>query len=412
MPPNVVVMFIFKSIQLMSKSYLNMSINLLNYCNILFWNIHGQKVKSIGNKFTDIEFLNICDKSDILGLAELHTSDKPSIEGFKLIKDKIRKKTHKGPKIAGGLALFVKKEIAHMVKYVANNCEDSIWVKLCKEATGEPQDIFLGTCYISPQKRSYNKKRQGGEAIDKGEGGVNQSSLEKIFEEAVTFSKKGEVILQGDFNARIGTEPDFLHKDKFDDTFGIINHDDNPPRNSEDKKVCERGSLFIDLCRSFDLRVANGRKTGDIFGKFTSMQWNGSAVVDYVLTPASSSNKITKLKVGKFSPWLSDHCPLIYEIKTNLKKGLKNENPVEAAKTALKLKWNDESRVSFIENLNSENIKTHFDRIIEDQASPEKTISDLTSILRKCASIENIVTSTKKSDIRKNDSNKPWFDQE
>ena len=57
-----------------------------------------------------------------------------------------------------------------MVKYVANNCEDSIWVKLCKEATGEPQDIFLGTCYISPQKRSYNKKRQGGRQLTKGKG--------------------------------------------------------------------------------------------------------------------------------------------------------------------------------------------------------------------------------------------------
>ena len=64
---------------------------------------------------------------------ELHTSAKPSIEAFKLVKDKIRKKIHKGPKI--GIAVFVKKELANMVKYVANNCEDSIWVKLCKEAT-------------------------------------------------------------------------------------------------------------------------------------------------------------------------------------------------------------------------------------------------------------------------------------
>ena len=184
-------------------------------CNILFWNVHGQEVRDIGNKFTDIEFLNICNNYDILGLVELHTSTKPSIEGFKLIKDKIRKKIHKGPKIAGGLALFAKKEIAHMVKYVANNCEDSIWVKLCKEATGEARDIFLGTCYISPPKRSYNKKnKQGGKATDKGDGDISQNSLETIFEEAVTFSKRGELILQGDINARIGTELNFLSKDK------------------------------------------------------------------------------------------------------------------------------------------------------------------------------------------------------
>jgi hypothetical protein len=58
--------------------------------NVLFWNIHGQNTKLKGNKFTDIEFLNVCKDFDVLGLAELHTNSKPSIKGFKLIKDKIR----------------------------------------------------------------------------------------------------------------------------------------------------------------------------------------------------------------------------------------------------------------------------------------------------------------------------------
>ena len=84
-------------------------------CNILYWNIHGQVTKTVGNKFTDIEFLNVCKGFDILGLAELHTNSSPSIKGFKMIKDKIRKKCHKGPKVSGGIAVFARKEIAHMV---------------------------------------------------------------------------------------------------------------------------------------------------------------------------------------------------------------------------------------------------------------------------------------------------------
>ena len=100
------------------------------YCNMFFWNIHGQKNKIIGNKFTDIEFLNICKNVDILGIVELHTNEKPSIEGFKLIKDKVRKKIHKGPKLSGGIALFAKAEISHTIKYIANENENSIWVKL------------------------------------------------------------------------------------------------------------------------------------------------------------------------------------------------------------------------------------------------------------------------------------------
>ena len=53
-------------------------------CNVLFWNVHGQVTKSIGNKFADIEFLNVCKGFEILGLAELHTQSKPNINGFKL----------------------------------------------------------------------------------------------------------------------------------------------------------------------------------------------------------------------------------------------------------------------------------------------------------------------------------------
>ena len=64
-----------------------------------------------------------------------------------------------------------------------------------------------------------------------------QKLYKKFFEEAAQFSSKGEVILQGDINARTGTLPDFLTKDKYDEFFGIENHDKNPPRNSEDRKV-------------------------------------------------------------------------------------------------------------------------------------------------------------------------------
>ena len=67
-------------------------------CNVLFWNIHGQVTKSVGNKFTDIEFLKVCNGFDILGLVELHTNTTPSIKGYKLLKNKIREKSHKGPK--------------------------------------------------------------------------------------------------------------------------------------------------------------------------------------------------------------------------------------------------------------------------------------------------------------------------
>jgi hypothetical protein len=373
-------------------------------CNLLFWNVHGQVTKEIGNKFSDVEFLNICQGFDILGLAELHTNSKPSIKGFKLIKDKIRRKTHRGPKISGGIAIFAKKEVAHMVRYIQNNHEDSIWVKLSKEITGEKKDIYLGTCYISPP--SKNNKNNGGGLEDK------HSSLEKFFSEANQFSLKGEVIMQGDINGRIGNLSDYLKKDKYDDLFGILNHENNPPRNSEDKKVCERGSLLIDLCKSGDYRIANGRKPGDIFGKFTSMQWNGSSVVDYVITQASNLNRVVEFKVGKFSPCLSDHCPLQYKLKLNMDKRVAKETPIDMKELPPRCKWDQESKTSFVEALKAVEMHQMFEKLESEDLPPEKGISELSSLLLDCANCDILTVENDKKPKQNNPRDKPWFDKD
>ena len=267
------------------------------FLDLAFWNIHGKTSKLIGDKFMDAEFLSIINTSQIIGLVELHTESTPIIPGFKLIKQKIQKKVHKGPKIAGGLAVFVKYEIDHMVKLVNNNNDDSIWIKIKKEETGEKEDIYIGTVYLSPLKKT-----------DKN------SSLESFMEEISFFKTKGIIFTQGDLNAHTSTLPDFLVSDKTV-TFGIENYEKHLFRNTEDRKPTnERGVCLLDLCKAYDILIVNGWKMGDLFGNFTSFQWNGSRVVDYVLTPHDDFDWISYFKVGKFRPWLSDHCPLFYNI--------------------------------------------------------------------------------------------------
>ena len=222
---------------------------------------------------------------------------------------------------------------------------------------------------------------------------------------------QGEVIVQGDFNARIGDEVDFLAKDKYDDIFGIENQDQNPPRNSEDKKVCERGSLLLDLCRSFDYLVANGRKPGDLFGKFTSMQWNGSAMVDYVVTPISNFHRILEFTVGAFTPCISDHCPLGYKIKLNKTSHTDSEDIDDIKNLPPRCKWNSTVKMGFVEALNTEKAKNIFENLLrETNISPENGISLLSNTLLECANdnpkrIEN----NKK---HKNNLDKPWFDKD
>ena len=81
----------------------------------------------------------------------MHPDLVPSITGFKLIKQKVRKKIHKGYKISGGIAVFAKNEISHMVKYAPTKSEEFIWIKFI---TDEHEENFIVTAHISPSTKN------------------------------------------------------------------------------------------------------------------------------------------------------------------------------------------------------------------------------------------------------------------
>ena len=65
-----------------------------------------------------------------MGLSELHADEVVSLPGYTLMKQNFREKHHKGPKISGGLAVFVKNYLQKSVQVIPNKNEDSIWIKL------------------------------------------------------------------------------------------------------------------------------------------------------------------------------------------------------------------------------------------------------------------------------------------
>ena len=137
------------------------------------------------------------------------------------------------------------------------------------------RDIYIGTVYLKPYKNNND----------------NSKKILELFDEIFSFQEKGEVIVQGDFNARTNVDGDTITIDKYDDSFMIPT--ENLPqniqsRNSEDKVTSDhRGKELLELCKSLGLIILIGRKVGDVFGKYTSFQWNGCSVVDYVLASSS-----------------------------------------------------------------------------------------------------------------------------
>ncbi len=144
-----------------------------------------------------------------------------------------------------------------------------------------------------------------------------------------------------------------------------------------------RGKDLLDLCKVNDILIANGRKRGDIFGKFTSHQYNGSAVNDYLLMPYDFEHKISQFTVGDYAPWLSDHCPIMTHMNlTNLKEdeGIKLKSKPKQVEPSFIMDL--EAKNKFLNELKSERNVQIFKDLLEN--------NDLTA-LNMGASIKTII---------------------
>ena len=148
---------------------------------ICHWNIHGKKSPIIEDKLSDIEFNKQLNGSDIVVLTELHSDEKDLyITGYKLLKHKIRRKTHKGPKISGGIAAFVNENLVNPINVVPDTDENSIWIKIKKNFSND-SDLYIGTYYISPKSVKNN---------------INLFDI--LNEDISRFKDKGDILIQGD----------------------------------------------------------------------------------------------------------------------------------------------------------------------------------------------------------------------
>ena len=122
------------------------------------------------------------------------------------------------------------------------------------------------------------------------------------------FSSKGEVLLCGDFNARTGKYNDSVSSEGNCFISENLNLLINEPhlRKSFDNNINNHGKLLLEICKSQNLKILNGRKTGDSLGKPTFHGFNGLSVVDYIIVSQNLFD-ITSYFVEKEPTYLSDH---------------------------------------------------------------------------------------------------------
>ncbi|CAG2192164.1 unnamed protein product [Mytilus edulis] len=139
--------------------------------------------------------------------------------------------------------------------------------------------------------------------------GPETDIFDGIERDVLNFKNNWNILLCGDFNARVGSKCDFIVDDdnNYVPIFDTYQSDrQNLLRNSYDTKINTRGKDLIDLCISHQLRFLNGRIIGDLFGKYTCYKPVGASVVDYAIMSESALNQVLYFKVYDFIPTLSD----------------------------------------------------------------------------------------------------------
>ena len=178
--------------------------------------------------------------------------------------------------ISGGVCIGVHRTIADSFRELNTGCQDiqAIITKTCSRPDNERLTII--NVYDFDENSAYKARRkvveEAASTLDLLIDFVAKNSLWKIY-------------LAGDFNARTKN----LNHDITDDEEVSREHRSEPSdvtRMSKDTTINKRGRLFLDFLASTNITLLNGNTVGDIFGEFTSVNYHGCNVVDYVTVSA------------------------------------------------------------------------------------------------------------------------------
>ena len=92
-------------------------------------------------------------------------------------------------------------------------------------------------------------------------------------------------MLTGDLNARTGSALDFINSDHCIHVPGInLPQKHNLRRRKKyDSQINEHGKSLLEICKTCDMRIVNGRTPSDSFGRITCHSPKGISTVDYFI---------------------------------------------------------------------------------------------------------------------------------
>ena len=164
-------------------------------------------------------------------------------------------------------------------------------------------------------------------------------------------------ILTGDLNSRTGTEEDNFA----DPDIGSIRIETNnesielPTRKNCDPIVNSHGEQILNICRIYNLKILNGRNSGDPLGNFTYYNTNlGTSAIDYSLCNQNFYRNVKNFMVLPQNE-LSDHCKIVTELNLEASQLTELNDNYAWIKLKTNFKWDNNRSQKFAEYLEKSN---------------------------------------------------------
>jgi exonuclease III len=322
-------------------------------------------------------------------------------DGYELIAESEPQKNpgvKKGRK-SGGIIVLCKQGLQNIIK-VLKISKNFIWVEISKNVIQNLENnLVMVSAYIHDASSTYFKP----------------PIFDELSADIVKFcDEKTPLILMGDLNSRTGVE-DEKFVDKIIDSLSCIETNntsiDLPPRKNCDPVVNSHGKNLINICRTFNLKILNGRKPGDPIGINTYNDINlGSSTIDYGICSQEFYEHVKNFMVLPQNE-ISDHCKIISELSEAIPVETPKKDEYNWVKPLQKYIWDPSSAQYFHDFI--ENSRAKLDEIqqrieaglIESSAEKIKELFIITA--------DNILKKKPELKAKKHKGNsKKWFNRE
>ena len=353
-----------------SKSSISLKCGSLNVCGIR-------------RKMQYPEFRDLISNYDLFCVTEskLDNHDLITLPGYKFISQPRRQKFLRR---SGGIGVFVKDNISPHISIIDSDSDYILWLQLSKSFFKAEDDLIFGVVYLPPTDSRFN----------------NPDELELFEIEITTMSVLHKyMFLLGDFNARSSSEPEFIDADDFlaehfgyDDTLNqfynmsslLTQYGFEYNRSSKDTVLNNEGNFLIDICKSNNLFIMNGRCGQDRGkGEFT---FKNTSVIDYSIASARALQFVQNFIILELDCLFSDGHSLLTTY-LNLKASDDRKKIKTSKNTKSNPKWNESEKQTFLLNIDKNKIQAINNRLCDLHQSNNVNTDDINKICTDIGSI-------------------------